>query len=120
MVLFLFYLRVSIIPILFQAELNEFLSATLRHFDSFSFEGMTNVLRFVRKLFASVSSNPKLQREIVQQLLGQTIKSGLVIRSALTRSPKVWEASADFFRHLLNSKVKIKCKQVIKLKLLKF
>jgi hypothetical protein len=83
------------------------LSATLRNFDSFSFEGMSNVLRFVRKLFNSVSCNHKLQREIVQQLLGPTVKAGLVRRSAMTRSPKVWEASADFFRHLLNSKVNI-------------
>ena len=84
------------------------MSATLRNFDNFSFEGMTNVFRFARKLFLAMGSNSKLQRELVQQLLGPTTdRAGLIRRSSLTKSRKVWEASADFFRHLLNTKVKL-------------
>jgi hypothetical protein len=83
----------------------EFLRSTLRHFNNFSFDGLSNVFRFARKIFEATTSNQKLQREVVETLLGQTTESGLVRRSASTRSRKVWEAATDLFRHLLNSKV---------------
>ena len=85
----------------------QFLTSTLRLFDSFSFAGVVNVLQFARKVFDATASNQKLQREVVQTLLGSTNESGLARRSASTRSPKVWEASADLFRHLLNSRVSL-------------
>jgi hypothetical protein len=87
-----------------QSEVLQFLTSTLAHFDRFSFDGLHNVLAFAKKLFLATASNAKMQREIVKRLLDST-SSGLVRRCALTGSPKIWEASTDMFRTLLNSKV---------------
>jgi len=83
----------------------EFMAAIFVNFDNFSHEGIINVFGFAKKIFTATASNQKLQREVVQKLIGPTSEVDLVKRSALTKSEKMAEAAADLFRHLLNSKV---------------